>query len=723
MSRATGTQGFFSFTGGINSEFSATNYPENAAVDLVNVDLGANGVVSRRRSLVGEPTASHFSINPVTAPKSNAVNTFLWKNADNVAEQNFVVVQVEDKVYVYETASTGITGTNFRTVITLPNWNGAVVHFSTADGNLLVCHESALPEVIAYDSSGNSFSNSTLPVSIRDFAGIPVSHADDFHPVGPKGVEEQHWYNLINQGWDDAKIDTYQTAQANMPSNSQIWHISKSETDNSFGATEVANLANFDFGSTRAPRGRVFLDIANPDVSRNAAISGTPVATPVATNNYPSVSAGFSSRAFFAQGSSNNNRPRIMFSQLLSSTGDDIETLGKCYQRNDPTADTFNELLETDGGVIDIPEMGIVKGMEVVQNSLLVLADNGVWQVSGAGSALTATNISVNRVTNIGAANGTSIVNVGDSVFYWAESGIFKLSYDAQSFAFSSSSVSANSIQTMFNNRFPQRQLTKGSFDLRTGKIVWYIPPALDSMAPSFDSKDYFLILDLRSGAFSTYEAAKVSTSPYGLSIVAVEEEDVTDLPFNGNLLVDAVSRIPLNIKVVTLDPLGSISDPAHTDSLTFSTFTGAPGGEDVLGETTSDWKVLTGWNTLGDPSRSKDVVYLTTFFNRTETTFTGTGDSDIDPLSESGCLGRIFWDWSDGNDNRVSKTQQLYRLGRYYVPASNSSEFTYGKDVITTKTKMRGAGKAMQFEFTNDESKDCQLIGWSLEATVGAIV
>lgn len=723
MPRATATQGFFSFTGGINSEFSATNYPENAAVDLVNIDLGANGVVSRRRGLVGEPTASYFSANPVADPYSNFVNTFLWKNADNIAEQNFVVVQVEDQVYIYETSDTGITGTNFRTKITLPDWSNAVVHFSTADGRLLACHNSALPEVITYDTGTNTFSHIQLPITIRDFAGIATAYADDYNPPGPRTSDEPHWYNLRNQGWDDAKIDQYHTTNSVLPSNAEVWHISKSDTDNSFGATEATNLANFDFGSTRAARGRILLDIKYPDASRNAATTGTPVASPETTDNFPSVAAGFSSRAFFAQGASNTNRPRILFSQLLSSTGAELNTIGNCYQRNDPTADTFNELLETDGGVIDIPEMGVVLGMEVVQNSLLVLADNGVWQVSGSGSALTAANIAVNKVTNIGVSNLTSIVNVGDSVFYWAESGIFQLTYDPQSYAFTSGSISANSVQTLFNNRFTQRHLAKGSFDIRSGKVVWYVPKALDSGTPSFDLTDHYLILDVRSGAFYTYESAKLFGNPYGLSIVAVDEEDIADLPFNGNSLVDAVNRIPLNIKVVTLDPLGVISDPTHLNSLTFSTFTGNPGATDVIGNHDPDWKVLTGWNTLGDPARSKDVVYLTSFFNRTETTFTGTGDSDIDPLSESGCMGRIFWDWSDGNDNRVSPLQQLYRLGRYYVPASNSSEFTYGKDVITTKTKMRGAGKAMQFEFTNDGTKDCQLIGWSLEATAGAVI
>ncbi len=723
MARANTTQSFFNFTGGINSEFNAASYPENTAVNIVNMDLGANGVLARRRSLVGEPTASYFSANPLANRYSNFVNTFLWKNADNVATQNFIVVQVDDEVYIYTTSALGITGPNFETVITLADWDDSIVHFSTADGKLVMCHNKALPEVVSYSTSGNSFSNATLDMFTRDFAGVDDSLDTDENPAGPKASEEEHWYNLRNQGWDEDKIDQYQTTLSVMPSNAEIWYVAKAADTNLFTGTEATNLSNFDFGTTSAPKGRVLLDISNPDTSRNDAFPDTAVTSPVVTDNFPAASAGFASRVFFAQGASNNNRPRILFSQLLSLAEKEVATLGKCYQRNDPTADTFNQLLETDGGVIEIPEMGDIKGMEVVQNSLLVLADNGVWQISGQGSALTATNISVSKLTSVGVASPNSIVNTGDSVYYWAESGIFNLTYDSQSLVFAAKSIAASSIQTLFSNRFQERSHAKGDFDKRTGKIMWYIPPTLGSGTPTFDLIDHCLILDIRSGAFSTYELKKENDIPYGLSILAVEEEDLAYPDFNGNDLVDAVNHIPLGFKVITLDPLGAISDPTHIDSFTFSTFTGAPGAVDSIGAESADWIILTGAYTLGDPSRSKDITNLTALFNRTETTFTGTGESDIDPVSESGCLGRVLWDWSDGNDNRVTPQQQLYRLARDYVPFSNSSVFSYGKDVIATKTRYTGAGRAMQFEFTNDGTKDCQLIGWSVDATAGASV
>ena len=87
-----------------------------------------------------------------------------------------------------------------------------------------------------------------------------------------------------------------------------------------------------------------------------------------------SSTAAYAGRAFFA-----GLGTRVYFSRILP----DIRAIGDLYQVNDPTSEEFSDLLDTDGGWIDIPEAAGINKLHVFGSSLLVFARNGVWRISG----------------------------------------------------------------------------------------------------------------------------------------------------------------------------------------------------------------------------------------------------------------------------------------------------------------------------------------------------
>ena len=126
---------------------------------------------------------------------------------------------------------------------------------------------------------------------------------------------------------------------------------------------------------------------------------------------------------------------------------------------------------------------------------------------------------------------------------------------------------------------------------------------------------------------------------------------------------------------------------------------------------------LITGQETMQDTQRNKKVTYLTVHLEKTETGFTGS-----DPLvakDESSCIVESRWEWADRADSgRFGKSFQAYRLLRNYIPEGNTDLFNYGFEVITTRNKLRGKGRALSIKFSTEPNKDLKLLGWSVNIT-----
>ena len=83
----------------------------------------------------------------------------------------------------------------------------------------------------------------------------------------------------------------------------------------------------------------------------------------------------------------------------------------------------------------------------------------------------------------------------------------------------------------------------------------------------------------------------------------------------------------------------------------------------------------------------------------------------------------RFRWEWSDtSNAHKWSRIQEVYRyrLPRYITGPSD--DYDTGFELVSTKNKIRGRGKAFCMYLETSPFKDCQIVGWNLTANSNVV-
>lgn len=517
-------------------------------------------------------------------------------------------------------------------------------------------------------------------------------------------------------------ITTYYQDIGRYPANNQTWHIAI----NSGGNFSPNLLQDASFGSSPSAKGHFILDVFTP---RRWSLSG----------QYPHISERdevevvrpttntFFAGRFWTSGlSSKRLAGRIYYSQLL----EDLDRVGKCYSENDPTAGEFNDPLDTDGGVIKIPESGDIQKLEAIGNGVAVIADNGIWFIRGGDQkGFTPTAHSISKISNFGSTSPSTIVGVGSNVYYWGKEAIYVMGYTELD-GLTVTDTTATTIAGLFSD-IPRLSKTysRGLHNANDKKIHWFYK----SVAPVSDADrfvyDSVLNLDLQLGAFTTYSIKTLETdSP--ILVGAMERSSLA-----ARTRVDGVT-IGADTVVIGADTV--ITNTLFTASVSINVkgiaMVPTEGGfkytfADFSNEEFLDWKTMddTGldafafaipaYETFQEPSREKRATYVTTHFNRTETGF----NAQLEALNPSGCFMQAKWDWDDSGTITRGARQQVYRLPRIYTPSSPSDTFDYGVSVITSRTKIRGAGHALTLNFESEAGKDFQLLGWTTNVSIRA--
>ena len=122
----------------------------------------------------------------------------------------------------------------------------------------------------------------------------------------------------------------------------------------------------------------------------------------------------------------------------------------------------------------------------------------------------------------------------------------------------------------------------------------------------------------------------------------------------------------------------------------------------------------ITGWELLDDVMRNKQAPFVVVHSKRTEREVVDNG-TQLVLDNPGGLLMQARWGWSDSSaSNKWQTPQQVYRYLRPYVLAS-AGPFDPGFDVVTTRNKVRGTGKALSIKFYSDGDKDFHLLGWAI--------
>ena len=755
MPRQAVNRNYFTFVKGLITEAGPLTFPESASLDEDNFVLNRDGSRQRRQGIDYE---AGFSLSPnilTSIIDSLAISVSIWENVNNNPDINFLVIQIGTDIHYYLYDSTVISADkkSFTTDLTIYEVAGATSQFgespiqtTVGNGRLIIVSGDTEIFMVEYDPDTDTITETQINLKIRDFIGIDDNIDIDNRPTT---LSDEHNYNLKNQGWHSDIVTADSASPENpitrtftehswYPSNADIWYSSKDANDK----YDATNLELFQLPNTPAPRGHYILDAFNRDRTTASGISGL---TTITEANRPSTTEFFAGRVWYSGVEIENleNLPgSIYYSQLLGSSYNIKDELGSCYQSADPTAEDISDLIDTDGGVLHIPEAGIIYDIIAIQQSLLVFADNGIWQV-GSGptssvsskSSFSATEYGVNKITDIGVVNSRSIVRVEGTIFYWSNGGIYVLTPDRVTGNLSAQNISSQTIQSFYNDiSSSAKGYTQGVYDQGEKKIYWFYnnDSSFDGVANRY-KYNRSIIFDLTLQSFNPYTIAELTTySPFVMGIFRTADttsgtstqnmvENSVLMEENGvQMVISVASRENANAQIKYL-----VATP-QTDDLNYK-YTFA----ELNDNTFYDWLTAdtvnntgisfssfldAGYEIIDDAMRDKQALYLFSYFDRTETGYTLDGNGNIDFDNPSSCLIQTKWEWSDHTDSGRWGTQfQGYRLKRNFIPDSSSDPFNYGFPVVVTKSKLRGKGRALNLKFESEAGKDMKLLGWSI--------
>lgn len=159
-----------------------------------------------------------------------------------------------------------------------------------------------------------------------------------------------------------------------------------------------------------------------------------------------------------------------------------------------------------------------------------------------------------------------------------------------------------------------------------------------------------------------------------------------------------------------------------HTGSLDFNYVFG--GWIDVTPGTILDWSVTFSEfnNPAFDDWETQGVGVGADFTSRLTTYYMGTSDAMLffqtpyvvtymenTERNDAALHMRAYWDWSDDEDsNRFSRSTEIYRQATL-------------EKVSVSKNRVRGRGRALQLNFTSEQGKDFNLLGWTVDVNRNA--
>lgn len=731
------------FVKGLITEASPLTFPENASIEEENFVLNRDG--SRRRRKGMDYENSYALINTGYANSnfsSTAISSFLWKNVGEDNTTTVTVIQVGRKLHFLDAGTQNPTANVLGTLTLDTRYENSPFQYTAIKGVLVLVNSADEfgPSYVEYD--GTTFTRTPYEIKVRDIWGVDDDLEVDELLLSAGGTVEQrtfHAYNTFNQGWTYLNYSAVDTYYGSKVTNSEVMHLAKDSSEN----FDASLLRKQFFGNTPAAKGKCILNVYTRGADREAfyaQVSGGP--SPVAWRTDKeegriSTAASYAGRVFYAGISSDvtggdantpNYSGTIFFTQII----DGINKLGKCYQEADPTSEHISDLLSSDGGSVNIPEATQILRLINKGSSLVVLAENGVWEISGRDGVFAADDFFVHRVTNVGAIGTESIINVEDNIFYWSDGGIYILTPDQSSGRLQASNISESTIQTHFTD-IPSvgRLYAKGNYDPTTRKVSWLYNDSEDYDGTTQVNKyNKELIFDTVLQAFYTYNIYSLaSNSPYVSGYIQVTEflnaDRVDNILVNGVQVQvngeDVVVTTPVRTSGTGITKYITIVPDSTDNKLTLSFYK----------ETTfKDWYtednvgvdayayLVTGYELFQDSQRRKYIPYLTTHFRRSETGFTDLGGGNLTPTNPSSCMIQTRWDFSDSSASGKWGTPfQAYRLKRNYMPSNTSDEFDYGYTMVSTKNRLRGSGRAFSMKIYTEAGKECHLYGWAMLA------
>lgn len=557
------------FTAGLITDRTELTSAPNSTTDEDNCIITKKGARARRQGFVLTGTANGVG-NLVTTHQitDGLIGSYEWMNPGKLGDVKFIVIQVGTLLYFFDATIDPLADGLKDFAVNLldfaaPSAGEAIAntYLSVASGNgaLFVTGETVNPFYIDYDPTTDTITTAAVTISIRDFDEQEPTIQQAIPPFTPGFL-----YDVYNQGWitpalpiEGGNVDFLSVTGTMVDGYTQFvtaghfggpivskavgWFVGIEDRveGRRWNASTYLNTA-FAAGSSKAAFGHFILNAFNKD---RAGVSGVTGVTGELKTTRPTATCFFSGRAWWL------HEDKLYYSQIME---DNLGKAGFCYQVADPTSSEDSALVATDGGVVRINDLGKGLAMFNLETALIIIANNGVWSVSGStGSGFTATDFSVSRVSSVRSLSGRTVVNASGYPIWFGESGIFTLRPKTIG-GYEVADLTIDKINDFYNTEIStiSKIYATGAFDPTGLKVIWGYNSILADEDNGEDRfvLDKFLLLDLKFGAFIPWSIETdpefpringiVSTSRIGSSEA---QEDVTDN--GGEDVVDAANQ------------------------------------------------------------------------------------------------------------------------------------------------------------------------------------
>ena len=687
------------FVKGLITEASELTFPENASVDELNCALERDGTRRRRKALTLE---ENHVLSDVTVPQGALVQTVDWYNVAGQPNLEFLVVQVNNILYFYEKSADPLSANKYSDTVNLNTYSASNnlspsderIQVTSLNGALIVASPAINTFYVEFDTVAQTFSEAVISFKERDFEwqGSDVEVTSEYFS-NDSSPSAERTYDAKNVGWGQGGGPaTYTFALTH------AWYAGK-DANGAFSATDWEEIYS---GSSLAANGHFVVDVFNKVRSG--------LTTEVETARFRTVAA-YAGRVFYAGIDSAKNGGKVYFSRLTERLAD----VGNCFQVYDPTSEIISDLLDTDGGVVSIPDAHNIRKLHVIGASLLVFAENGVWAVAGVDNVFRATEYAITRISDTGLTNETSFVVADGLPVWWSKTGIYAIQQGENLSVPTAQNLSLSTIQTFWNS-IPNEKKAQVhvEYDKVNQRVMWFYPDAEETIDYKYNN---ILVMDLALQAFYPWKIADqdsntsyvIGTSYYaGLGSTSTETQVVNgaDTVVNGSdNVIATLYRDYLQgdseIKVLVRD--------GATGKMTFATFR----GDSYLDWDDADYKSFAeaGYDFMGDMTTFKTAPYITTYMRVTEDGYTASG-LGYDFINPSSCLMSVSWNLSKTN----STPREIYKLKDVpVVDPADLSSINYPSDTVVTKSKVRGRGRSMKLRFESATGKDFHLVGYEV--------
>lgn len=749
------------FAKGLNTEANPLSGQADSSADELNFEIHQDGTRSRRLGMDAEVGSSYVNTGlPWARLQGSGRASYLWEGVGGDPTKSYVAVQIGSYLYFFAPGVGPQGQTELISLQILPIADQTTVGMASVEGYLAIV--TGAPDILIIDET---FQITPLRIKIRDLFGIEETQNPMFEidPAFRGPLTQEHYYNLFNQGWAIPRY-AWQTGSPPLtdavilgsdyrpleiaPSNSDtVWSgldfkpVDK-DSEGNYTSIEAFSYKQFNAitgAKTQAGQGFFLIDAFQRGSSRSeewilhrnkypqtgGILGGSFSPKADTTIGGPTSVAAHAGRIFYSgcrgdvvdgDARSPNYSNFVFFTQLIKAKAD----FNKCYQEGDPSSRDTNEIVDTDGGFITISEAINIHRMFSLGSRLFLIANNGVWSITGGSDyGFSATNYKVDKLSNFGGVPGASLILAGNSAFFWGYDGIYNIGKN-QYGDYEVQNISKPVINTYFTEITKEAKLTcQGLYDKPRNQVRWVY---IEGVPFTDTSTTKELILDLNHQGYypfelststvnTTYLFSGIQTGDFAVKYVQESVEVAAELVLVGTDIVVAgnttKTALDSTVSYLAVTNLGGVlnfrfcgyQNPDFEDWA----YTGYPVDAPAFIRTNS--------LTAGDFSVKKQSPYLVMAFAETEKAIV---NDEID--QESSCIGQTLWNFThNARSGKWSREMQMYRKSRFYM---GDVDIDNGFSINLTKTKLRGIGRSLAFQFRTEPKKECHIYGWSISLT-----